>query len=276
MEFTMFRFVTRMVLASALLGAGAAYAGDTDLPDDPLGDPTKPPEPTVKQEREALENDKAAVQLPDEQQKKRIIQTFQRKTFLKLNRYELSPHVGFVTNDPFVNRYLLGVAFAYHFTEILGLEVAGTFSPNLGDADRKAITNQIIESNGVTPDISKIQLYAEGNLEFSPIYGKIALGNDRIIGFDIFGVFGTGAVNTLDDLDALQKTDDPEAQATANQWHPSLNYGGGVRVELSPGFAVRLEGRGLSYIEVIESKTLEMKNNFTLLASASLFFPGMD
>jgi len=269
----MLQFATLMVLASALFGVQAAHA--QDLPDDdPLGDK---PEPTNRQEREALENDKGtAVELPEEQQKRRIIQTFQRKTFLKLGRYELSPHVGFVTNDPFINRYLLGVAFTYHPTEVLGVEVAGTFSLNLGNADRKPVTNQIIDSNGVTPDISKIQLYVEGNVEFSPIYGKVAIGGERIIGFDIYGVFGTGAVQTLDDLEALKKEDDPEAQATQSQWHPSLNYGGGVRVELSPGFAVRLEGRGLSYIEVIESSTLEMKNNFTLLASASLFFPGMD
>ena len=31
----------------------------------------------------------------------------------------------------------------------------------------------------------------------------------------------------------------------------------------------------MSYIEVLESTTLEMKNNFTLLTAASFFFPGM-
>lgn len=274
----MFRHVARMVLAAALMGATSAYAQETDLPDDPLGDDTpSAPEPTVKQEREALESDQAeAVQLPEEQQKKRVIQTFQRKNFLKLGRYELAPHVGFVTNDPFINRYLLGAGFSYHVTEVFGIEIAGTFSPNLGTADYKPVTNQIINSNGVTPDISKIQAYGELNFMYSPIYGKVAVGGDKIIGFDIFGVFGTGAVQTADDLQALQKTGDPEAEATQSQVHPSLNYGGGVRVVLSQGFAVRLEGRGLSYIEVIESNTLEMKNNFTLLAAASFFFPGMD
>lgn len=54
-----------------------------------------------------------------------------------------------------------------------------------------------------------------------------------------------------------------------------MNFGGGVRVIFSESFAVRFEGRGLSYIEVIEGTTLEMKNNFMLLASASFFFPGM-
>lgn len=270
--------VPALALAVGVLGAsGSALAQESDLPDDLFGDDTAPPELTNKQEKDALLNDDAAaVQLPDEQQRKRVIQTFQRKNFLKIGRWELTPGVGFVTNDPFINRYLLNVAIAYHPTEVFGVEGSITFSPNLGEGDWKAVTKQIITENGVTPDISKIQLYADGNFQFSPIYGKVALGPSRIIAFDVFGVFGTGAVQTLDDLKALGKTTDELAIATESQWHPSLNYGGGIRVIFSESFAARLEGRGLSYIEVIESNTLEMKNNFTLLASGSIFFPGMD
>lgn len=275
---TMFRSLIGSALAVASLGFGStAFAqGESDLPDDIFGDDTAPPEASNRQEKEALLADEPAVQLPDEDDKKRIIQTFQRKTFLKIGRYEGAPHIGFVTNDPFVNRYLIGAGLTYHVTEIFGVEVSGTFSPDLGVADRKPITQQIIDENGVTPDISKIQFYFDGTFQFSPIYGKVAVGSGRIIVFDLFGIFGTGVVNTLDDLDALQKTTDPAALATQSQFHPTLNYGGGVRVIFSESFAVRLEGRGLSYIEVLEGTTLEMKNNFTLLASASFFFPGMD
>lgn len=273
--------VLRALVVTAVLPLSAAFAqeggGESDLPDDVFTDePT--PEPSVKNEKDALltEADQPEVALPDEKQDKRVIQTFQRKNFLKIGRYEASPHIGFVTNDPFVNRYLIGAAFAYHVTEIFAIELSGTFSPDFGDGDRKAITDQIINDNGVTPDISKIQFYVNGNFQFSPIYGKIAVGANKIILFDLYGVFGTGVVNTKDDLVALQKTEDPFAIETESQYHPTLNYGGGVRVIFGESFALRIEGRGLSYIEVLESTTLEMKNNFTLLASASFFFPGMD
>lgn len=273
---------TQLAAAVASIGltvcSAAAYAQESDLPDDIFGDETKPPEPTTKNEKDALltEADQPEVKLPDEDQKRRIIQTFQRKTFLKIGRFEGTPHIGFVTNDPFVNRYLVGLGIAYHVTEIFAIEASGTYSPDFGKADRKAITNQIIDQNGVTPDISKIQFYFDGNFQFSPIYGKIAVGADKIIVFDLFGVFGTGLVNTKDDLEALQKTGDQAAIDTESQFHPTLNYGGGVRVSFGESLAFRLEGRGLSYIEVLESTTLEMKNNFTLLAAVSLFFPGMD
>lgn len=259
-----------------LAAAAPAFAqGESDLPDDILGDDTAPPEPSIRQERDALKNEEVELALPEEEQRKRVIQTFQRKDFLKIGRYEASPHLGFVTNDPFINRYLVGASFAYHVTEIFGVEVSGTFSPTFGELDYKPITKQIINENQVTPDISRIQFYVNGNFQFSPIYGKVALGAGRIIVFDLFGIFGTGVVNTNDDLEALQKTEDPAAIATQVQFHPTLNFGGGIRVIFSETFALRVEGRGLSYIEVLESTTLEMKNNFTLLSSLSFFFPGM-
>ncbi|MCB9686495.1 MAG: outer membrane beta-barrel domain-containing protein [Alphaproteobacteria bacterium] len=258
-----------------LLSTAFAAPGDSDLPDDIFGDDTTPPVPTVAEERRSLMEDEPEVKLPDEEKKKRTIQTFQRKNFMKIGRYEVSPHVGFVTNDPFVYRYLVGAGFAYHVTEIFGIELQGTYSPDLGEIDYKPVTKEIIAFNQVTPDISKIQLYVDGSFQFSPIYGKIAVGNNKIIGFDLFGVFGTGAVQTVDDLEAIQQDQDPIAEATKTQFHPTINFGGGARVILSQSFAFRVEGRGLSFIEVVESTTLEMKNNFTLLASASFFFPGM-
>ena len=270
-----------LAIAGALFATPALAQGDEDLDDDILDDilggPDDTQPQTVGQERTALLTEPSTEELPPPPPaKKRIIQTLQRKNFMKIGRYEATPTLGFVTNDPFINRYLLGAGFGYHVTEIFAVEAQGIFSPDLGDADRKPITDQIINENQVTPDISKIQFYGTVNFQFSPIYGKVAVLGNNIVNFDIFGVFGTGVVNTKDDLDALQKVDDPAAQVTQVQMHPTITFGGGLRVIFSEAFAVRLEGRGLSYIEVLESTTLEMKNNFTMLAGASFFFPGMD
>ena len=212
----------------------------------------------------------------DEVAKRRLIKILQRKNFLKIGRYELAPHVGFVTNDPFINRYLIGAGFAYHITEILAVEAVGTFSPDFGEGDWKPITDQLVNYNKVSPDISKIIYYGNINFQFSPIYGKIAILGSNIIIFDIFGVFGTGFVHTDDDLKALQKEDEPSALATEVQKHPTTNFGGGFRVILNKNFAARLEGRSMIYIETIDSTTLEMKQNFLLQLSASFFFPALD
>ncbi len=197
-----------------------------------------------------------------------VIQTLQRKEFMKIDRFELAPRAGFVANDPFLNRYLLSLGLTYHVTEVLGLEVAGTVSPDLGEADWKPVTRQLIEHNGVVPDISRILAYSSLAVQFSPLHGKFAMG-ERIVGFDVFASLGTGAVLTHDDPLGLDGS--PAGQSTQSQVHPTLNVGGGARVILSRRLALRLESRSLSYIEVIGGDMLEMKNNATLLAGMSLF-----
>ncbi len=275
----MHRILSFVAPLGLLSVAAPAFAqSESDLPDDIFGEEdTTTAAPTVAQEREQLLSDAVneEIQLPEADKKKRVIQTLQRKSFMKIGRYEGGAGVGFVTNDPFVNRYLLGAHFAYHVTEIFAVEAEGAFSPDFGEGDWKPITHQIIENNEVTPDISKIIFYGNANFQFSPIYGKVAVGQGKIINFDIFGLFGTGVVSTADQIDLIEETQNDAAIATQNQLHPTLNYGVGTRIIFSEAFAFRFEGRGLSYIEVIESTTLEMKNNFTLMASASFFFPGM-
>ena len=271
--------LTSATVIGLLSGNQALAQSAPDLPDDIFGEPI---EDSAAEERQTLLAEEPETELPEEKRKKRVIQTLQRKDFMKIGRYEFAPHVGFVTNDPFVRRILFGAGLGYHITEVLGIEASGSFSPELGEgdtsADYKRITRQLLTVNQVSPDISKILAIANASFQFSPIYGKLAVGSSGIINFDIFGSFGTGIVLTRDDANAFgieNPDDDPDFDATDQQMHPTLNYGFGARVVLSEGFAIRVEGRGLSYIEVLESTSLEMKNNFTVLASASLFFPGM-
>jgi outer membrane beta-barrel protein len=266
------RFAGLALLPLALCVSPVALADDLD--DVLKSDSSK--EDSTKAERDAVKKgDEPKLALPGEGAGRRIIQTRQKKNFLKIGRYEGGLHLGFVTNDPFINRYLIGGQIAYHITELLAVEGHFTFSPDFGKGDWRPITTQLVENNRVSPDISKIFLLGDINLQFSPIYGKIAVQGGNIINFDIFGTFGTGVVNTHDDLVALQAEDDPVAQQTQNEWHPTTNVGGGFRVIFSKTFALRLEGRTAIYIETISSTTLEMKNNFMLLASASFFFPNV-
>jgi outer membrane beta-barrel protein len=247
--------------------------------DDILRD-TSDDEETIKDQKAALRDgdmdDRVGVKsdtvLPEEMDKrrKRPIKVLQQKKFLKVGRMETGIHLGFVTNDPFINRYLIGASFGYHLTEIFGIEISGTFSPDFGKGDWKPITEQLVEENKVSPDISKIIWATGANFQFSPIYGKIAL-QKKTINFDIFGVFGMGLVGTVDDLEALQCEGERECLDTQKQVHATSNIGGGFRVIFSKNFAIRLEGRSVIYIETISSTTLEMKNNFVLLGSATFF-----
>lgn len=285
------------LIAAAFLAPSAAFAGDASSA-------AAGPAPTAVPESDALAQDDSvdgiingddpesvnpetdtvsdgeiepdAVLLDEGSRHRRIIKTIQRKNFLKLGRWELSPHIAFVANDPFLNRYIVGAGIAYNLTEIFAIEGNFDFSPDLGKADWKPLTTQLVDNNHVSPDISKLTYFGSANFVFSPIYGKAAVVGRDIINFDIFGIFGMGATRTADDLQALQAEGEPDAEATQFQIHPTTNYGGGLRVIFNENVAARIEGRSMVYIETVKSNTLEMKNNFILQGSVSFFFPNMN
>jgi outer membrane beta-barrel protein len=214
------------------------------------------------------------VLVENDNSKKRLIKTIQKKNFYKKGRWEASPHFAFVANDPFLNRYIVGAGINYNLTEIFAVEVNMDFSPDLGDADWKPVTKQLIEENHVSPDISKLTYFGSASFLFSPIYGKVAVVGREIINFDIFGAFGMGMTRTSESLEALDaEAGNERAVLTQHQMHPTTNFGGGARVIFGENLALRLDGRSMVYIETVNATQLEMKNNFLVQGSVSVFFP---
>ncbi len=277
-------------IALSLALAAPAYAEEAEAilpaPTDSLvavaQDEDEEDEESVKSQKDAVKSGKAEPKKAEPKRRKKVIKTIQPKTFMKLHRYEIGPSLGFVANDPFLNRYILGAVFDYHATEIFAIEVQGAYSPILGqggcdDPDWKPLSCQLLTKNSVSPDISRLTAHGNVGLQFAPIYGKVASGNN-IIAFDIYGTIGLGVTATEDDLIALQADDEPPdgpAHRTQYQVHPTTLMGGGARIAFSESVAVRAEVKSMTYIEVVKSTTLEMKNNLIVQANVSFFFPGM-
>ena len=210
--------------------------------------------------------------------KKRLIKTIQRKNFFKKGRWEASPHIAWVANDPFIKRYIVGAGINYNITEIFAIEASLDFSPDLGKADYKPITKQLIDENSVSPDISRLTLFGSMSLLFSPIYGKAAVMGGNIVNFDIYTAIGMGMTKTAECLECLDQAGDdksPAAARTQYQTHPTTNIGGGARIIFNENLAVRLEGKSMVYIETVNSTQLEMKNNLIIQAAVSMFFPAI-
>tara|TARA_B100000575_G_scaffold241073_1_gene203991 strand:- start:32 stop:922 length:891 start_codon:yes stop_codon:yes gene_type:complete len=262
---------------------GVAQDEDSSTDDelgDILGGPTGDDEGNATEETRDFERSSASpadsdvILVEDKDRKKRLIKTIQKKSFFKKGRWEASPHIAFVANDPFLNRYVVGAGINYNLTEIFAVEASLDFSPDLGEADWKPITTQLIEKNNVSPDISKLTLFGSATFLFSPIYGKVAIVGREIINFDIFGAFGMGMTQTAEDPDALDvDLTDERAGSTLNQTHPTTNFGGGLRIIFGENLALRVDGRSMVYIETVQGVQLEMKNNFLLQGSMSVFFP---
>lgn len=251
-------------------------AQDEDIPSDDSGS-------EVKREQDEMKEGKTDDEpsLIQGKIKRNPIKIITDKTFMKIGRFEAGPSIGFVTNDPFLRRRIVGGVFDYHLTEIFALELQLNYAPDLGqgatgseDADWKPLSKQLLDKNNVSPDISKLTGHGSLSMAYSPIYGKAAIG-DNLINFDVYGTFGLGITQTADDLEALQAEGEPTAIATENQVHPTTVIGGGLRVAFNENLAWRVEAKSMSYIETVNSDTLEMKNNFILQTNVSFFFPNM-
>lgn len=268
-----------LLLSGLLLGLStSAFAQDESLDDFDLdldleSAPTEQEE--IREERASLESDIQVEEQSDDlpPPSKRVIKILQKKNFMKMKRIEGIAHFGGVSNDKYVRRLIVGAGAAYHVTEVFGVELDGGFAPDLGQSDWTGLTQQLVNENQVSPGISKLLAYGTLSMQYSPMYGKIALGRDSIINLDFFGLFGPGIAFTVDDEEANNVEDDIAFLNTQSQAHPTINLGFGARAVFNNTIALRVEVRNQSYIEVINSTSLEMKQLIILQAGVSFFGP---
>ena len=161
----------------------------------------------------------------------------------------------FTGNDPFVTRrgHRIGVEYAPRPQVRFGL--SGAWYPDLGEGNWTPLTSQLVTENHIAPDISLMPGQVRGTPRVVPFIPPTGILEAHT------GAYGAlGAVHTEDDLEALQQVDDPWAQATASQNHPTATWG--VFSEIG-GDTVRgrLRFERTTYIEAVSSTTLEMKSN---------------
>lgn len=212
------------------------------------------------------------------QSKRSPIKTLAPKRFFKQKRWEVGPQVGFVTNDPYLRRILFGATVGYHITELLAVEVRGSYVPDFGEGDWKGLAREVYDSANTRPAISKLLWTGLVNVQFAPLYGKIALKGRRILRFDFYGLVGFGAVGTHDVkelLDTSSAAKEAKVENTLNQAHFAATVGGGLRLMVSKTVAIRLEGTSLLHIETISADQLNLKNNILFQGGVTFFVPGM-
>ncbi len=292
------KMIKQILIFSMLSLSLNAYAQDdeSDDLDDILGG-DEDEDRSTKEEKEEIEaeasvNTDSTALIQQDDGNKQIIKTLQRKTFLKLKRWEVSPHLAFVINDPFLKRRIIGTGIAYNLTEVFAIEGMIDYGLPLGDADLTTLTQQLKGDNNVAPDISRLMAFGDVSFVYSPIYGKAAILGRKIVNFDVYGKFGMGIGQTKDDgtISGILEGEDnqcPEISTlnsgsevalfcqTQIQWHPTTTFGGGIRVIFNDNIAARLEGRSITYIETVNSTMLEMKNNFIVQGSVSVFVPNI-
>ncbi len=105
---------------------------------------------------------------------------------------------------------------------------------------------------------------ADVSLLFEPILVDVVGWNARIH----LGV-GAGVVRTIDDLDSVQRQDDPYALLASRQWHPTASWTVGLSGPITRHLAVSFDVLSLYYVEVFPLQTQVQR---PLVTSLSLLF----
>ena len=122
--------------------------------------------------------------------------------FLKEDRFEIAPILGYVPNNPMVRRYTGGVLGAYHFSETFAAEGAFIYAPDLNTADLKGLVNTLVviaqdgssDGSAFQQPVDKLALGATFAARWAPIYGKINLIGETVLNFDFYLYAGAALV----------------------------------------------------------------------------------
>jgi len=215
----------------------------------------------------------------------------QNRFFLKTDRFELSPVLGYVPNNPFVQRYVGGVFMGYHFSETFAAEGAFLYAPDLGQNDLKDLTTTLVaiahEGSGQVDfqqPLEKMILGATFAARWAPVYGKINLIGERVINFDFYGVAGLGMLSINEYYARYNDDFDPpvETSLAEKKVKVPVNLGVGFDFFLSSSVALKIDARSYLYGDkkpqydpntpVTESR---IYNNFVASVGVAVFFPKM-
>lgn len=121
------------------------------------------------------------------------IAVIQRRFLPKTERFELSSSVVLSTNNQYFNNYGVNLRGAYYFKEKYGIE--GTYQ-YLTNSERP-ITKGLTENQNIsTRSLVEPETYMGLVFKWTPLYGKMAWFQKKIIPFDIYFAPGIGVTTT--------------------------------------------------------------------------------
>ncbi len=185
------------------------------------------------------------------------VKSVQRKVYLKKGRFELAPLVTFSVNDPYYSKVGAAVRGAWYLADTLAIS-ARVSAMQVLPSDDVRIAKRTFQSRIF---YSVPQWSAMGDVEWSPLYGKVAFLND-ILHFDAYVLGGMGVVNT-----EMSKVDNRGPSLAAD-------LGVGVRFVARDFLAVNVALINTSYVDQpLNTSKGATQNIMTVNAGISVFFP---
>jgi len=170
------------------------------------------------------------------------------KFFYKRGRFEITPRFGYVSNNALNSEMMLGAAFTYHFSDRLGIEVAGDYAFLGGTANTKQLAIAVLRLLDANFRLESVDpgAFVSVSAIWYPMYGKINPFSMAVINLDFFFVLGIGYGNeTIEMLSYVTDgTSESAALATNDVNHLlQFNFGFGAKIFLTKWLSLRLDGR---------------------------------
>lgn len=190
--------------------------------------------------------------------------------FLMNGRFEVSPGIGISLRDAFWQKVGFGAAFTYHFSESVGLSARATYNLSLisgtaqicdpqGGGCALPTFTELTTFNGQTANVAYgyMSLLTSIDLQWAPLYGKIALFSEKILNFNMYGLIGPSFL----------------MYGPTNTFTVGGNVGLGFRFFINEWLTVRLELRDVLYYEEGANQRNSFRNQLMTEIGFSMFFP---
>lgn len=182
----------------------------------------------------------------------------QRKLYIKRGRVELAPYFVFNINDPYYTRLGGAVRAAFYPADSLAFAVRFSYLTTLPTDDVRIARSTLLSR--IFFSVPKWTLMAD--VEWSAIYGKVAVGNS-ILHADGYVIGGGGVVFT--------ETSSAMGRPPIN---PAFDLGIGLRFVAKDFFAVNLALVNTAYQDVPTGTSKgSLQNLMTVQLGFSLFIP---
>lgn len=267
-----------MLLASG----GRAYAqfDGIDLTEDPKKDAKKPDEakksttsePSSTTGSNTADGDRKPVEKAEDgpiverdvTQDDRV-KSVQRKLYLKRGRFELAPYFAINVNDAYYTKFGGAIRAAFYPADTLAISARFSLFQTLPTDDvrtaRRNLSSRIFFSVPIWT--------AMGDVEWSPLYGKVAIFN-TILHFDGYLLAGGGVVYTETTTATVNGVPDPARSGVK----PAFDLGIGLRFVTTDWLSVNVSLIDTAYIDVPKgSVKASMQNMLLVHAGVSIFFP---
>ena len=178
---------------------------------------------------------------------------WQRRPFLKSERFELNTLIAQNINEPLVSFYTLGAQANYYLNEQMAIGFRGTYTLNL-ETDA---FDDVIQDYQVFPQVSRPIWSGSLNFQYVPLYGKLSMFQTWIFPWELSVRGGAGWIQTFID------------------GHVLVTLGATQQFFLSRWLAFNIDLDYQVFQEVVAPNSDEgmLLSNLTLGAGLSIYFP---